>query len=400
MKKMKLISSLSTLGVAASGIPIVATACSDDKDKDEVVAGYSIKCMTADGDTLTTQPGQFEKFALFYKDVKYTYDDEPYIFWSLEVIGGDKSVSPVFMDNYIGAPGCGYLYVSYLNSGEWKTGQETKIRVTASSYEYGTVLARKTITLKRSPRTFYTPKESDLTLMNTVQFIDQQQEQTFPLKLNEDLGDSISEVKSVTWELDSQLSTPRLANIIHINNGVLELTGSLPTGNYLNGYLTIKAKVANYDKPLYLCVNASVAKNKITYEELASPTLTGQPYNYCNYFFVKIQNAANPDPIKLFQLEYDSKVSPSIQPYWTLSIKKNAVVSSGALQTSPAKPDPVTTPVVLQLGANSTEFKSQGYFCGTINLYDYSTGSNVLMAQRNVVVSVVDEATFEAVKNL
>ena len=57
---MKLISALSTLGVAAGATPIVATACSSAAgESEEVVAGYSISCSTAANDgKLVTQPGQ------------------------------------------------------------------------------------------------------------------------------------------------------------------------------------------------------------------------------------------------------------------------------------------------------------------------------------------------------
>ena len=404
MKKTKLISALSTLGVVAGTTPIVATACGSSLDNDEVVEGYSISCTTADANNkITTQPGQFEKFALSYKGVPYTYDEEPYIYWSVEVIGGDTSVNPIFIDNYIGAQGCGYLYCSYLGAGEWKPGNITKIRVTASSFEYGRVLARKTVDLTRADKTYYTPKASDLTLMNTIQLVSS--EGKFQLALNEDDGSTYPEVKDVKWSIDDGFSTPAITGIVYINDKnqlVVKPGADLTTAT--SGYITIKANVPDYDKPLYFCTNIWVAEEGIEFEELPETELykiPGAPYEYCNYFFIPIQNATNTKPTPVLKMKQMSTQSYD-QVYWNISTKKDAVTSNTPFNfytasgtVSRYEPEPT-----LKLNANSSEFKKQGYFYGIIYLYKVVDGKNVLVAQRNIVISVVDKATFEAIKNL
>ena len=380
-------------------ITVKATTNPDPKpEEEEVIPGYSVSCKTADeNNLLTTQPGQFEKFVLSYEDVPYSYEQEPYIFWSVETLSGDTSVSPVFMDNYINAPGCGYLYCSYLNTSKWKPGTRTKIRVTASDYETGKVFARKTLELTRSTRTFYTPKANDLTLMNTIQMFGA--ESKFPLKLNEDKGAEQPEIQNVTWTIDGQLSTPAAANNLTINeNNEIVLRDGASTETNISGYLTIKAEVADYDKPLYFCSNVWIGKDGVDFIEIPDGTaqkIDGMPYEYCNYFFVPKQNAASTNEIALFKIKNMSgKTYDNF--YWTMTTKKNAVVSNTPFNFDNNK----TVEPTIRLNRSSKEFTSIGYFVGSISLVETVDGKNYVRASRAVVISVVDEDTFEKIKNL
>ena len=254
MKKMKLISSLTTLGVVAGAIPVVATAC-DSGDK--VNSDYEIVCdtlgtTTADQNkTLVLQPGQVANFSMRYKGSDMTEQERKLILWTVNITRADNSnFKLVFADNLLNSPGSGCLYLPYTSADFLSPNEVVNFEVSAYDTVTANLLQRKSYSLSKARKT-YSPTVTNggapdnnyaLSLLNTMQFTSTGfNDTTKSVTLGLVCDDNTTPVSSVLWEIDTSLTISSVLNCVTLNKDSGVLTATIPADKQVVGYIVVSA---------------------------------------------------------------------------------------------------------------------------------------------------------------
>ena len=142
MKKIKLLSTLSSLGVLTLTAPLFVTSCSDNKP--QYSSDFNIVFPYVNGNTWITQPGQGTKCELYYLGEKY---NDPLV-WSVNANGTQLEDKISFPDYQIGSETYNdILYIRKISDDEDFT-KESKVTITASTREGQTQLFSKTLKIR------------------------------------------------------------------------------------------------------------------------------------------------------------------------------------------------------------------------------------------------------------
>ena len=402
MKKIKLLTSLSTLPLLTGAIALVSTSCSTSKSID---SDYSITIKDVDNDTIVTQPGQITKFVLNYKGEEIEEAEENAITWSVEIISGFDGVDAMFLDKYINSSGSGYFYVSYVNTANWTTSSKTTLEATASTTEGGRVLAHKTFTLKRASETYYTPESCNLSLANTIQLIKNDNEELgkLPLKLREEKNPT-TDISGVTWEINRSMSSSQLLNYVEISSSTLQLKSDAPAiaryGQIL-GYLTIKATTPN-NTVLNFCTAVRIGDEGIEWTQYPG---TDGILTYGNYVFVLKHASKIAEAVSFLQFDEAADTVTTGDARWLISLKKDGVgaAMAGLQWSSSASGYGTGVPIQLRMAANYETFMNISFYSGTVVLREPVVLANEtlkIVATREIAISIVDEETFEKLQYL
>ena len=142
MKKIKLLSTLSSLGVLTLTAPLFVTSCSDNKP--QYSSDFNIVVPYLNCNTWITQPGQGTKCELYYLGEKY---NDPLV-WSVNANGTQLEDKISFPDYQIGSETYNdILYIRKISDDEDFT-KESKVTITASTREGQTQLFSKTLKIR------------------------------------------------------------------------------------------------------------------------------------------------------------------------------------------------------------------------------------------------------------